>query len=98
MAHFKKIPLVEDRTENRLWAKAEAGSRAGRPRLMAAAWTGCSSGGADMMDVGRRKKGAGVMLRFLAQAIQRMEIPFIKSNSLKWKNCKRAVLGKKIRS
>lgn len=59
MAHLKKIPLVEDRTENRLWAKAEAGSRAGRPGLMAAAWTGCSSGGADMMDVGWRKKGAG---------------------------------------
>lgn len=38
------------------------------------------------------------MLRFRAQATQTTEIPFIKLNSLKWKNCKRAAFGKKIRS
>lgn len=38
------------------------------------------------------------MLRFRAQATQTMEIPFIKLNSLKWKDYKRVAFGKKIRS
>lgn len=59
-AHLKKISLVEDRLKNRLASKAEAGNWAGRLRLLVVAWTGCNSEGADMTDVGwKKKKGAG---------------------------------------